>query len=208
MLSLMRWSLEVRFGSAYLVTFVSATVALKYSQRSSLIPDPAQPRNRHQIEDSIALLHRCMRIILTRDATVALPLAYERVFALCRDTVVVYNKGETLADMLKIELDRSVARLECGLVDDISEGVWFASPFAQALTWFEKQVGLLEDVMTFLDRGYLIQTKEAKGIQFVPSSCTRSQISLADILVGNMRIACCYRVCFMIRVSTNDWVRS
>jgi hypothetical protein len=184
-LSLMRWSLEVRFGSAYLVTFVSATFALKYSQRLSLIPTPAQPRKRHEVEESITLLHRCMRIILTRDATEALPLAYERIFVLCRDAVVLYNKGEALADMLKTELDRSVTRLECEFVDDISEGVSFASPFAQALTWFEKQVGLLEDVMAYLDRGYLVQTKEAKGIQFVPSSCTRSQISLPDILVGN-----------------------
>lgn len=111
-----------------------------------------------------------MRTILTRDAAEALPLAYERIFALCRDSVVIYNKGETLADMLKIELDQSVARLERGLADDISEGVGFASPFAHALTWFEKHVGLLEDVMSYLDRGYLIHTKEAKGIQSVLTS--------------------------------------
>jgi hypothetical protein len=43
-------------------------------------------------------------------------------------------------------------------------------PFAHALTWFEKQLGLLQDVMTYLDRGYLVQTKEGDGIQFVPRS--------------------------------------
>jgi hypothetical protein len=110
-----------------------------------------------------------MRIILTRDATESLPLTYERIYALCRDAVVIDNKGETLADMLRIELDQSVARLEHELADDVSEGVGFALPLAQALTWFEKQVGLLQDVLTHLDRGFLVQTKEAKGIQFVPS---------------------------------------
>lgn len=108
--------------------------------------------------------------------------------------------------MLKIELYQSVARLERGFAEDISEGVWFASPFAQTLTWFEKQIGLLEDVMAYLDRGFLIQTKEAKGIgiRFVPSFRTRSLISWADTHVDNKRITCCYRGYFMIRVSTND----
>ena len=82
--------------------------------------------------------------------------------------MVIHNQGESLAHMLRIELEQSVARLERGLFNDISEGIGFALPFAQALTWFEKQVGLLEDVMTYLDRGYLVQTKEGKGIQFVP----------------------------------------
>jgi len=107
-----------------------------------------------------------VRIILTCDTTSALPVTYERIFALCRDAIVVHDKGEILANIMKIELDRSVASLEREFADDISEGVGFASPFAEALTWFEKQVGLLEDVMTYLDRGYLVQTKEAQGIQF------------------------------------------
>jgi len=109
-----------------------------------------------------------MRIILTRDTTDALPLTYERIYALCRDAVVIHRKGEILGDMLRKELDQSVGRLERGLTDDISEGVGFALPFSHALTWFEKQFGLLQDVMAYLDRGYLVQTKEGDGIQFVP----------------------------------------
>jgi hypothetical protein len=109
-----------------------------------------------------------MRIILTRDATDALPLTYERIYALCRDAVVIHRKGEILGDMLRKVVDQSVSRLERGLADDISEGVGFAAPFADALTWFEKQLELLQDVMTYLDRGYLVQTKEGDGIQFVP----------------------------------------
>ena len=122
----------------------------------------------HQIDDSLTILPRCMRIILTRDDTDALPLTYERIYALCRDAVVIHRKGEILGEMLRKELDQSVARLERGLADDISEGVSFAVPFAHALTWFEKQLGLLQDVMTYLDRGYLAQIKEGDGIQFVP----------------------------------------
>ncbi|KAI0292249.1 Cullin-4B [Multifurca ochricompacta] len=123
------------------------------------------PITQRQIDECVALLRRCMRTILTRDTTGPLPLTYERIFSLCRDSVVVHNKGETLAGILKIELDQSVVRLEHEIADDISEGVGFASPLVQALTWFENQIGLLEDVMTYLDRGYLIQTKEAKGIR-------------------------------------------
>jgi hypothetical protein len=108
-----------------------------------------------------------MRTILTRDSTDDFPLSYERVYALCRDAVVIDDKGETLADMLRIELEASVSRLERELVDGISGGLWFALPLARALTWFEKQVELLEDVMTYLDRGFLAQKKEGKGIQFV-----------------------------------------
>ena len=129
---------------------------------------PEQPYTEHQIDGSLAVLRRCMHVILTRDATDALPLTYERIYALCRDAVVIHHSGEILGDMLKKELDQSVSRLERGLADDISEGVGFALPFAHALTWFEKQLGLLEDVMTYLDRGYLAQTKESDGMQFVP----------------------------------------
>lgn len=109
-----------------------------------------------------------MRIILTRDTTTVLPVTYERIFALCRDAVVVHDQGEILANIVRIELDKCVALLERELADDILEGVGFASSLSGALTWFEKQVGLLEDVMTYLDRGYLVQTKEAQGIQLAP----------------------------------------
>jgi hypothetical protein len=163
-----RWLREVPFESVYLVAFVSVLIFVNYSRRPNTIIVPEQPYTEHQIDGSLALLSRCMRIILTRDATDALPLTYERIYALCRDAVVIHRKGEILGDMLRKELDQSVARLKRGLADDISEGVGFAVPFAHALTWFEKQLGLLQDVMTYLDRGYLVQTKEGDRIQFVP----------------------------------------
>jgi cullin-4 len=138
------------------------------SRQPNKITVPEQPYTEHQIEEALALMRRCMCIILTRDSTDALPLSYERIYALCRDAVVIHRGGEALGEMLKNELDQSVACLERGLANDISEGVGFALPFAHALTWFEKQVALLEDVMTHLDRGYLTQTKEGDGIQSVP----------------------------------------
>jgi len=158
---------EILFGFLYLAAFVSGAIPVIPSNQPSSIPFPAKPRAQHQT-GSLSLLRHCIRNILTRDSTEAFPLTYERVYALCRDAVVIHNQGESLAHMLRIELEQSVARLERGLFNDISEGIGFALPFAQALTWFEKQVGLLEDVMTYLDRGYLVQTKEGKGIQFVP----------------------------------------
>ena len=165
---LKRWLRGVPFESVYLVTFVSVLIFVNYSRRPNTIIVPEQPYTEHQIDGSLATLQRCMRIVLTRDETDALPLTYERTYALCRDVVIIHRKGEILGDMLRKELDLSVARLERGLACDISEGVGFAVPFAQALTWFEKQLGLLQDVMTYLDRGYLAQTKEGYGIQFVP----------------------------------------
>lgn len=165
-----RWLREVPFESVYLVAFVSVLIFVNYFRRPNTIIVPEQPYTEQQTDGSLVLLPRCMRIILTRDATDALPLTYERIYALCRDAVVIHRQGEILGDMLRRELDRSVARLERGLAVDISEGVGFAVPFAHALTWFEKQLGLLQDVMTYLDRGYLVQTKEGDGIQFVPRS--------------------------------------
>lgn len=128
----------------------------------------ATPPTQRQIGDLVSFLRRCVRIILSRDTESALPATYERIYSLCRDAVVVHKQGEILANIVKIELDKSVADLEREFADDISEGVGFASSFAGALTWFEKQVGLLVDVMTYLDRGYLVQTKEAQGIRFAP----------------------------------------
>ncbi|KAI0259323.1 Cullin family-domain-containing protein [Gloeopeniophorella convolvens] len=133
--------------------------------RINVTGDLPRPRTQQQVDETLALLRRCTRIILTRDASDALPLTYERIFALCRDAVVVHDKGEALAGIVKIELDQCGRHLQRSIQDDISEGVGFAAPFADALTRFEEQIGLLEDVLTYLDRGYLIQTKEGKGIQ-------------------------------------------
>ncbi|KAN0123228.1 Cullin-4B [Russula decolorans] len=155
---------------------ISRAVVTGGPVRVSVSGNLQQPYTEHQTDGSLALLPRCMRIILTRDATDALPLTYERIYALCRDSVVIHRNGEILGDMLRRELDRSVARLERGLAGDISEGVGFAVPFAHALTWFEKQLGLLQDVMTYLDRGYLVQTKEGDGIQQQANSLLLSRI--------------------------------
>ncbi|KAI9450503.1 Cullin-4B [Lactarius psammicola] len=143
----------------------SHVMAVRGPAKVSISGNLPSPLTQRQIDEVLSILRHCVRIILTRDTKSALPVTYERIFSLCRDAVVVHDKGEILANIVKIELDRSVALLERELADDISEGVGFASPFAEALTWFEKQVGLLEDVMTYLDRGYLVQTKEAQGIQ-------------------------------------------
>jgi hypothetical protein len=199
------WLLEALFESLFLVPFVSvaSTVPVDYLSQTTDFEPPSteQPRTQQQIEGTLSLLRRCMRIILTRDSTEDFPLSYERVYALCRDAVVIDNKGETLADMLRIELDQSVSRLERELADDISEGLSFALPLARALTWFEKQVGLLEDVMTYLDRGFLAQTKEGKGIQFVLFSFQKD--SNVDMPADNMRTVYCCRVSFMTHASTN-----
>jgi cullin 4 len=152
----------------YLVALVSVLIFRELFLWPNTIIVPEQPYTEHQIDGSLAILPRCMRIILTRDPADALPLTYERIYALCRDAVVIHRKGDILGDTLRKLLDQSVARIERGLTEDISEGVGFAVPFAEALTWFEKQLELLQDVMTYLDRGYLIQTKQGDGIQFVP----------------------------------------
>ncbi|KAN0136347.1 Cullin family domain containing protein [Lactarius tabidus] len=144
----------------------------KVSIYGNLSPPPTQ----RQIEDLLSLLRHCVRVILSRDTTSALPVTYERIYSLCRDAIVVHNQGEILANVVKIELDKSVAHLERELADDISEGVGFASSFAGALTWFEKQVGLLVDVMTYLDRGYMVQTKEAQGIRQQANNLILSKI--------------------------------
>lgn len=206
-----RWLREVLFESVYLEAFVSVSsmpVNCSKLRTDCQSPIPEQPLTQQQIEGTLFLLRRCIRIILSRDTPDHLPLTYERIYALCRDAVVIDNKGETLANMLRIELDQSVTRLAKGLGDDISEGVGFALPLAAALTWLEKQVGLLEDVTTYLDRGYLAQTKEGSGIQCVPSSLRKTPYVVADVPVDNKQIVCCYHGSFMIRASTNGCVKS
>lgn len=150
-----------------MASFVCSSV-LQVHTASDLQSYSASPPTQRQIDKLISILQHCVCIILSRDTESALPVTYERIYSICRDAVVVHKQGEILANILKIELERSVVQLERELADDISEGVGFASSFAGALTWFEKQVGLLVDVMTYLDRGYLVQTKEAQGIRLAP----------------------------------------
>jgi hypothetical protein len=53
-----------------------------------------------------------------------------------------------------LRINSSVVRLEHGISNDILEVFGFPVPFGQALTWFEKQLELLQDLMTYLDPGY------------------------------------------------------
>ena len=55
------------------------------------------------------------------------PARYEYIYSLCRDAVVVHNQGKTLANVVKIELDRSVAYLERIVIRWGADVAWEAS---------------------------------------------------------------------------------
>lgn len=89
---------------------------------------------------SFPLIKRCLKVILTRDSDETCPCTNEVMYAACRSIVTVLNKGEGLYDTLKMELERSVARLATDLTASSETGINWIVEFVKVCKWFESRV--------------------------------------------------------------------
>ncbi|KAI0059900.1 Cullin-4B [Artomyces pyxidatus] len=119
---------------------------------------PVSSRPQRFNDSLLAQLRQCIRLLLTRYSQEDLPLPYERIYSACRHIVFIMGMGEGLTDILKLELEKCVGNLEKGLSEEIADGMDYFSPLARSLTWFEGQVGILTEVLTYLDRAYLLSS--------------------------------------------------
>lgn len=93
-------------------------------------------------EKQLALLRRCFRSILTRlpGPDDMIPATYEGIYNICRSVVMVSHLGDQLYDILRIELEQSIARLSKTLTESIeTESKWITT-FNKALKWFDDQI--------------------------------------------------------------------
>jgi cullin-4 len=113
------------------------TEAYLYLIFSSLIESSSPPG-----EKQLALLRRCFRSILTRlpgpDDTI--PATYEGIYNTCRSVIMVSHLGDKLYDILRIELEQSIARLSKSLTESTETETKWITTFNKALKWFDGQI--------------------------------------------------------------------
>ncbi|KAI1789168.1 Cullin-4B [Ganoderma leucocontextum] len=121
-------------------------------------PTPETAKN-----DDYVLVRHTISILLTRGGDKSLPATYDRIYRACRATVDEAGKGEGLYDAVKIALEQSVKELAEELKNEARKSVEWLVPFTDTCAWFEKQVGLLQSLLAYLDTRYVAEREQLSG---------------------------------------------
>ncbi|KAF9460280.1 Cullin family-domain-containing protein [Collybia nuda] len=137
--------------------------------------------------DPHALVRRCIEIVLTRDSPDILPTTYEGIYSACRSIVTVSNKGEGLYGTLKMELEKAVNRLAKGLTEFAKEGMNWVVEFLRVCQWFEKQMDLLQSLVTYVDQVYVVKNLNTPSIRTLGYSLFTDRIFENRKIAENLR---------------------
>nr|VWP01822.1 Glutamyl-tRNA synthetase (EC [Ganoderma boninense] len=107
--------------------------------------------------DDYLLVKRTISILLTRHEDKPLPATYDRIYRACRAAVDEAGKGEGLYDAMKIALEQCVNNLVEELNKDPRKSAEWLVPFTNVCEWYEKQVGLLQSLLAYLDTRYVVE---------------------------------------------------
>ncbi|KAH9836648.1 Cullin-domain-containing protein [Rhodofomes roseus] len=116
-------------------------------------------------DKDFALVTRSVRALLDKQNKDGLPVAYEYIYRACRSAVDVYNRGEGLYENVKLELEKCVGSLAKELLQNTAGKVEWLLDFNEICAWFDKQTAILQSVLTYLDRVYLVRKKDSPSIK-------------------------------------------
>ncbi|OBZ79494.1 Cullin-4 [Grifola frondosa] len=121
---------------------------------------PIKPAVESRGDSDFALVRRCVRVLLTKDGDDKLPATYEQIYRTCKSVVCDHGKGEGLYENVKLELEKCVGALASSLLRDGRGSVSWLIPFIESCAWFEKQVGFLQSILTYLDGFFVFHRKD------------------------------------------------
>ncbi|PCH33173.1 Cullin-domain-containing protein [Wolfiporia cocos MD-104 SS10] len=130
----------------------------------NVLGPPIQSTRNFKDED-LALVRRSIRTLLTKNGVDALPATYEHIYRACRAVVCVHTLGEGLYGNVKMELEQCVGGLARDLLQDRRGDAEWLLPFIDVCSWFEKRVGILQSVLTYLDRVYVTSKRDLFSIK-------------------------------------------
>ncbi|KAH9850620.1 Cullin-domain-containing protein [Lenzites betulinus] len=133
-------------------------------------------------EADYALVRRTIRMLLTPGENGVLPATYDRISRACNAAVSETGKGEGLYDAVKMELERCVGVVERGLVSDARKGAEWLVPFTEACAWFEKEVGLLQSLLAYLDTLYVAEQTQ------LPSTKQLAYTMFSETVIQSPRV--------------------
>ncbi|KAG1852408.1 Cullin family-domain-containing protein [Suillus subalutaceus] len=133
-----------------------------------------------------ARLSRSIRALLEKGSD-QLSSTYEGVYTACRGVVCVAGRGEGLYEMLKVEIHKCVNRLAEELEKTNKEGVEWIGQFVETCAWFEGQVALLESLLTYLDRAYVLKNPSLPSIHDLAFTRFRERIFSGYFIVDKLQ---------------------
>ncbi|KAI0367469.1 Cullin-4B [Pilatotrama ljubarskyi] len=128
-----------------------------------VVGHPIKPAADSVNEADYTLVRRTIRMLLTPGENGALPATYDRISRACRAAVSEAGRGEGLYDAVKMELERCVGTIERELLNEARKSVEWLVPFTEACAWFERQVGLLQSLLAYLDTLYVAEQTQLPG---------------------------------------------
>lgn len=131
-------------------------------------------------------LSRSIRALLEKGSD-ELSTTYESVYTACRGVVCVAGRGEDLYEMLKVEIHKCVNRLAEELEKTNKEGVEWIGHFVETCAWFEGQVALLESLLTYLDRAYVLKNPSLPSIHDLAFTRFRERIFSGYFIVDKLQ---------------------
>ncbi|CDO70959.1 hypothetical protein BN946_scf184829.g68 [Trametes cinnabarina] len=147
-----------------------------------VVGHPIKPVPDSVNEADYALVRRTIRMLVTPGETGTLPATYDRIYRACRAAVTEAGKGEGIYEAVKMELERCVGTIERTLASEERKSVEWLVPFTDACAWFEKQVGLLQSLLAYLDTIYVAEQPQLPKVkQLAYSMFTDSVIKSARI---------------------------
>ncbi|KAH7907189.1 Cullin-4B [Hygrophoropsis aurantiaca] len=146
-------------------------------------------------DNNFVLLRACMRFVLAKDSKDRLPASYETIYSACRSVVCVAGKGEGLYGALTMEIVQSVARLAGELEKKGKEGLDWIAQLVEICAWFETQIALLQSLLTYLDRSYVLRHQQLQNIRDL------AYATFCD------RIFHSFAIVEKIRMGVEEWVK-
>ncbi|KAG2342628.1 Cullin-domain-containing protein [Suillus weaverae] len=131
-------------------------------------------------------LSRSIRALLEKGSD-ELSTTYEGVYTACRGVVCIAGRGESLYEMLKAEIHKCVNRLAEELEKTNKEGVEWIGQFVETCAWFEGQVALLESLLTYLDRAYVLKNPSLPSIHDLAFTRFRERIFSGYFIVDKLQ---------------------
>ncbi|KAH8111451.1 Cullin-domain-containing protein [Phellopilus nigrolimitatus] len=118
----------------------------------------------HYLNTLLPVIHKAIHAVLTRPQPHMLQnvstnsFVYENIFQATRTTVLVAGKGQWIYDKLLFELKEAAVNITKHLISlNESKKMDLLNEFVDASTWFDGSVRLLETLLTYLDRVFVLQ---------------------------------------------------
>ncbi|KAI0651243.1 Cullin-4B [Trametes meyenii] len=144
-----------------------------------VVGHPIAPVAASANEADYALVRRTIRALLDLKEQGTLPATYDCVSRACWVAVSEAGRGEGLYDAVKMDLEHYVGNIERALVNEEQRGVEWLVPFTEACAWFERQVGLLESLLVYLDTLYVAERPPLLSLRQLAYSMFRNSVIMS-----------------------------